>query len=149
MEAFMMDNYEMARGHAAVGLAGQGLGSGRFSSSEVRVTMPLRRREPLPPFALGFSPQSHQASQSHNTVRTQRKGILKIRQACFKGTPPVLSLLKWPRLRSHRLHAAQPQGRGIQEGTWLPGLCENRRVEGSPKNRDRARPCSSPEEHSE
>lgn len=46
MEAVMMDNYEMARGHAAVGLAGRAVGSGRFSSSELQVTMPLGRGEP-------------------------------------------------------------------------------------------------------
>lgn len=53
----MMDNYEMPRGHAAVRLAGRGMGSGRFSSSEFQVRMLLCHGKPCLTSQSDFPPK--------------------------------------------------------------------------------------------
>lgn len=88
-----MDNYEMARGHAAVRWAGQGTGSEPFSSSAFRSQCHSATESPALLHNRIF-PQSHEALQSHNMFLFFRlvwmwlKGILKIHQACFECAPP-------------------------------------------------------------
>lgn len=60
----MMDNYEMARGHAAVRLAGRGMGSGQFSSSEFQVTTPLCHGEPCLTSQSDFPPKPPSITES-------------------------------------------------------------------------------------
>lgn len=92
-----MDNYEMARGHAAVGLAGRGVGPGRASSSS-----PLPRRA-LPHSTLGFPSQKPPSRTESQYVLVFQTGP-HAAQRNFKNPPGLLQRCPPPALASRSDH---------------------------------------------
>lgn len=154
-----MDNYEMARGHAAVGLAGRGVGPGRASSSS-----PLPPRA-LPHSTLGFPPQKPPSRTESQYVLVFQTGP-HAAQRNFKNPPGLLRRCPPPALASRSDHGSGrtataplgpptcPPGMLVAATcggtrTRLQGPGENQSVDGAAPNRsDQARPWGPAGEHS-
>lgn len=118
-----MDNYEMARGHALVGLAGraEGLGSSPLLCSGHNATLGHRA---LPHFTIGFSPKA--IKHKRLTVCSCCHTGLHVVERNLKTTTKVIGL------QAHTARGTQQSPAYANNVAPSPGLCHHRDDSGTP-----------------
>ena len=91
----MMDNYEMARGHAAVRLVGWAVGSGQLSCSEFG-SQRHRHREPCLTSQSDFPPKPLSITESQYVLVFQIG--LYVAERNLKNPPGLVQMHPTPRL---------------------------------------------------